>query len=135
MFDAEDVYLATKALRPHLDRMLGEQRASPLIKEIDELLQFADHGQEVDNLILDLLTQDPDIRSWLKTALLDETTRGLTRDSGYESLPGNPGKVRSLRFICPLEDGHFEWCLRRVGRPVPVCPIHRVSLVLTSEGC
>ena len=135
MFDAEDVYFATKALRPHLARMLGEQQASPLIVEIDKLLDLADHGEKVDNLILDRLIQDQGIRAWLKTALLDETTRGPTRESAYESLPGDPGKVRSLRFICPLENGHFEWCLRRVGRPVPMCPIHKVSLVLSSEAC
>jgi hypothetical protein len=135
MFDSQDVYDATRALRPQLDEMLGKQRASYLKKEIDEQLELAEQGEEVDEQILELLTREPEVRAWLRTALLDESTRGLTRDSGYESLPGNPGKVRAMHFVCPKDGCDFDWCLRRVGRPVPACPVHKVSLVLDSGDC
>jgi len=135
MFDAQDVYDAVRALRPQLDKMLGERRASSLKKVIDEQLQLADRGEDVDEQILEILTQDPGIRSWLRTALLDESTRGQTRDSRYESLPGNPGQVSAMHFVCPEEECNFDWCLRRIGRPVPSCPVHGVSLILTSGGC
>lgn len=136
MFDAQDVYDAVRALRPQLDKMLGEQRASPLKKAIDEHLQLAERGEDVDEQILEILTQDPSVRSWLRTALLlDESTRGLTRDSGYQSLPSNPGKVSATHFVCPKKGCDFDWCLRRIGRPVPSCPVHGVSLILASGGC
>jgi hypothetical protein len=135
MFDSQDVYDAARALRPQLDKMLGEERASPLKRAIDEHLRLAEEGEEVDERILEFLTRDPAVRSWLRTALLDESTRGLTRDSGSQSPPGDPGHVRATHFVCPKDDCNFDWCLRRIGRPVPACPVHKVSLVLDSGEC
>jgi len=133
MFEPEDVYFVASTLRPYLRKMLGDDQAVPLEKDIDGLLQRAEGGEKVDNLLLDRLTKEDKLREWLKTALLDETTRSLTKDRTLEPLLGDVGPISTLHFVCPYKDCDFVWHLRRVGQPVPNCPIHQTALILASQ--
>ena len=127
MMETEDILYAARALHPYLDKILGQDRALPLEKEIDDLLQRAEEGEKVDNLLLDRLTQEEELRQWLKETFAGERLRGLAKAS---RLPGDAGSVETKRYICSKPGCTFTWYLRRVGQPIPkTCPIDGAKLV------
>lgn len=132
MFDADDIVFAVKALRPFIRQILAEKQALSLEKEIDILLERSDRGEKVDNLLLELLSGDERLREWLKSALLEDSTRGQIEDPSFGNLPGDVGGIAAKRFRCPRESCGFNWFLRRVGQPIPFCPVHQTILVLSS---
>lgn len=113
--DAQDVIYAAQKIAPLLDEARRQT--------VESLLARAAHGEKVDNFLIDELRQDPHIRRWLRDAL------GLSKEVtlAYDPLPGNIGSVTAPVYVCP--HGDFEWEIRRVGQPIPPCPVHNEPLV------
>jgi hypothetical protein len=126
--EAEDILYAARALRPHLDKILGKVRALSLGNDIDDFLQRAEKDEKVDNLLLDRMTQEEELREWLKETFAGERHRGLAKAS---RLPGNTDPVETKHYVCSQQECDFTWSLRRVGQPIPkACPIDGAELVL-----
>ena len=128
MFDSQDILYAAQVIRPHLARLTEEQIAQQVISQLDNLLERAETGENVENLILELLGQHDSTRRWLKTALVGEEADELKK-SFYQPAPGNIGPVSSgILYTCPIPDCDFAWSPRRAGQPIPSCPYHATKL-------
>ena len=133
MFDQEDVLRAARSLRPYLSEIMPSSRASSLGDDIDHFLERAKDGEKIDNMLLERMAQEDELRAWLKEALLEEEPRGVIKASRNSALAGDVDSVPALHFVCPIEGCDFTWHLRRVGQPVPPCVVHKVALVLAGQ--
>ncbi len=139
MYDSDDVIYAARKLQPHLRDMLGMSTSTNIERDIGSLLERADGGEKVDNLILERLTQEDPIREWLKTALAVDNSRELIKGLGNSlpmegsTLPGNVNSIPTLDYVCPRKGCHFRWHLRVIGKPVPLCPVHKIKLKPVGE--
>lgn len=113
--DDRDVIYAARKIVSLLDEKQQEV--------VQDLLARAERGEKVDNFLIDELRQDRRIRQWLRQAL------GLSKDvvMAFDPLPGDIGRVSAPVYVCP--HGDFEWEIRRVGQPIPPCPVHDVPLM------
>lgn len=120
--EPDDVYRAARTLLPSLDAVTG--------KALQELLDQADRGSKVDNSIIDLLTQDPDIRRKLREILFPQD-ESLMR--GYQPLGGNVSSPSVRKYVCPVADCGMVWRPQNVGEQIKKCPDHNVLLIPDSQ--
>ncbi|MFI0980866.1 hypothetical protein ACH4SP_28130 [Streptomyces sp. NPDC021093] len=129
----EVVLDVARTIRPYLAGLIGED-AEVLDRNLVRLLGRARAGADVDEAILDLLSESPATHAWTASVLGDE--RHLPPDlqsraersgdkGGYTPL-GNPhggDPVDAERYVCP-EDGAYAWWRTSVGQSIPDCPDH-----------
>jgi hypothetical protein len=135
MGQEEAILEAASAIRPHLQKLLGDE-ADAVDSKLDELVQQAQDGKQVDMQILTLLLQHASTQEWLAEYLKgrqpsESETKYFPPPVGYPTslqLYGEP--KQSLKYHCPLP-GHrnFIVYLYFVGEDKPQCPEHHVPLV------
>ena len=107
-------------IRPHLTDLLGAEEGERMQRQLDQLLYQFHNGGDVEDDIWDLLTEARTTRTWITQYQPTSATRGL------EPLPGRASNIQAPQFKCPRCDYH--WSRDRVGRPTPLCPIHKIPL-------
>ena len=127
LYLSEDIIQAARAIRPYLVHLLSDQtRADKVGEWLDTLLAQAQSGVNIDNLILDAIAQNPEIREWMNKALKPVDESAL---KGDPRLPGKPGPVPATqKFICQENGCTFTWTRRYATQPVPPCPQHNRPL-------
>lgn len=121
MTDNLSILETALAIRPHLWQLLGTEAGEQVRQQLDQLLQQAQAGESVENLIWELLTDTRAARNWVTQFQQSNATQ-----RGFNSLPGNPSEISAREFKCPQCD--YTWSRDRIGRPTPLCPIHNVPL-------
>lgn len=131
MYSSEQILSAARTLRPRLDELLGTD-AETVISQLDKLLAQAEAGQEVDNDIMELLTEYEPTRNELK-ALLDGEPKG---ERSYTPLPGDLSKpVATSEYVCPNQGGCTcgkypkGWVRFSIDESIPICPEQNKSLI------
>lgn len=120
-YTSDELIYAVEKLLPYL--------SSKLQANLALLLDRASAGQQVDNLIVDLLSRDDIARRWMGQALL---LSPLEITKSLEPLPGLPSSIQaSSRWVC--RQCGFEWVVLRAGRPVPPCPKDYSVLVQSQQ--
>jgi hypothetical protein len=122
IIDEQTIIATTLAIRPHLNELLRSDKGEQTRQQIDQLLQRFQAGEDVENDIWDVLTDDPILRRWTTKA----QQANNSQKSGGSGLPGSMTKVSVPWFKCPHCDE--SWPRDRVGRPVPLCKVHNVPL-------
>jgi hypothetical protein len=119
MTDNLSILETALAIRPHLSELLGTEAGEQMRQQLDQLLQQAQSGESVENLIWDLLTDTRATRTWV-------TQFQPTPQKGFNSLPGQSSKISAHKFKCSSCD--YTWSRDRIGRPTPLCPTHNLPL-------
>ncbi|GEM_PF-5917968 len=117
------VLYATRKLLPYLTALVGEETSHSLRARLRELLQKR-QAQAVDNLVIDLLSDHPPLRSWLNQALQGDPFT----EQRYTSLPGGR-QVTARTWVCPQAGCNFSWHIPKKGAPIPPCPLHQGPLI------
>lgn len=115
------------SIRPNLSSLLDETTSAQVRQQLDLLLQNIQMGEDVEDDIWELLTNNRKTRRWVTDFQPD--TNGV-RKGPNASLPGPPSNMYSPKFKCPHCDE--SWNRDRIGRPTPLCRIHKVPLELVS---
>ena len=124
MYETADILDAACSIRPYLSELLTATQAEALDQQIADLLAQANTGQQVDNLILELLANQDATREWLSKFLQDKQQPEHLRS--WSPLPGQRSMVNAAKFVCP--QGDYTWYRPRVGIEPPLCPTHNVPL-------
>jgi len=138
-FASDGILEAARAIRPYLDGLVGPA-ADELDNDIAALLTRARRGEEVSASLRELMDSRPATRLFLMEVFHDRpyyrppqiqpdyrTSRSGT--PGSHATAGEPEPVRADRYTCPDED--YVWYRPAIGTPIPVCPTHKTSLILT----
>ena len=124
-----------RAIRLYLPDLLQERpdaqdRARSMDRMLTELLGEADHGGQVDEAILDVLRQLPELHNWaagfLQYGMPPELVAAVDR-AGYQQPPGEGDPVGARKYACPVA-GDTLWWQRAVGQEIPRCSTHGVLL-------
>lgn len=119
MTDNLSILETALAIRPHLCQLLDAEAGEQMRQQLDQLLQQAQAGESVENLIWDLLTDTRATRTWV-------TQFQQTNQKNFNSLPGPISEISARKFKCPHCD--YTWSRDRIGRPTPLCPTHNLPL-------
>ncbi|MDM9584868.1 hypothetical protein [Nostoc sp. GT001] len=121
MIDNFSILETALAIRPQLSQLLGNEAGEQMRQELDQLLQQFQAGESIENSIWELLTNKRATRTWVtQFQQKDVTQKGLNR------LPGNISDISAPEFKCPQCE--YTWSSDRVGRPTPLCKVHKVPL-------
>jgi hypothetical protein len=124
-----------RAIRLYLPGLLeeypgAEDKSRSMDRALGELLGEADQGRQVDEAILDVLRQVPEVHNWaagyLQYGVPPEIVPSADR-AGYEQPPGEGNPIGARKYTCPVA-GDTLWWQRAVGQKVPRCPTHGVLL-------
>lgn len=115
-YPPEEIYAAARTLLPDLEETLR--------RKVEDLLAQAEGGADTYLQLLDLLTQDDETRTALRSLLKkDEAERTLGEYSGLGGEhTSTPGKV----YVCPQCD--YRYVIGEAGEE-PLCPQHGVKLI------
>jgi hypothetical protein len=142
MASDDTVLELARAIRPYLGELLeleydpdAQSRATSIDRDLAQLLDRAQNGEQVDDLILDRLKDPPAVQSWaaafLELGCPPDIAPPIDRgERGYSAPPGAGDAVRAWRFICP--EGDMVFYRRWVGQVVPSCPTHNIALELSA---
>ena len=124
MENSDAIKYAVQKLLPFLKSDL-QVRLAPMISRIDK-------DESITSEIVQLFVeQDKETRDWFRLAAFGEFEDGGNKQ--YNSLEDRIGSVpASTVWVCPKENGHFTWTVRQVGMPIPLCPEHKVQLILSA---
>ncbi|HNC32187.1 MAG TPA: hypothetical protein PKX08_19385 [Cyclobacteriaceae bacterium] len=115
----QDVYDAVRNLLPELDETM---RTS-----VQTLLVRADMGEKVDNLIIDLIAENPAVRKKMREVLYFEDDLLTTRD--FSGLAGNPSSPAAEKYMCPKNGCAHTIRIQKAGEDPGKCPEHGIPLV------
>jgi hypothetical protein len=124
-----------RAIRLYLPGLLqehpgAEDKSRSMDRALVELLGEADHGRQVDEAILDVLRQVPEVHNWaagfLQYGVPPEIVPSADR-ARYAQPPGDGNWVGARKYACPVA-GDTLWWQRTVGQEVPRCLTHGVLL-------
>ncbi|NET34884.1 MAG: hypothetical protein F6K19_23150 [Cyanothece sp. SIO1E1] len=125
MIQPEDILEGARSIRPYLPELVGNEYLK-LDQKVASLLNQANQGQPVHDLLLDLLKSYQATYNWMAEFL------GPQQNSkGFEQLPGSSGLTSALKYTCPYND--YTWFRRTIGSPIPTCPTHQIQLVLANN--
>ncbi|MDJ0707664.1 MAG: hypothetical protein QNJ46_30680 [Leptolyngbyaceae cyanobacterium MO_188.B28] len=125
MIDIHSVLESALAIRSHLTDLLGSESGEQMQRQLDQLLQQFQDGDDVEDDIWELLTEARTTRTWVTQYQTQYQPITYTQ-KGLEPLPGHASNIQAPQFKCPRCDYH--WSRDRVGRPTPLCPIHGIPL-------
>lgn len=123
MIDKLSIIETALSIRPELSSLLDETKSAQVRHQLDLLLRNLQAGENNEDEIWRLLTDDRNTRIWA-TDFQPDATR--VRKGTDVSLPGKLSNVYSPEFKCPSCD--TSWNRDRIGRLTPLCPIHDVPL-------
>jgi hypothetical protein len=112
----------------------ANDQARTVDEDLAELLTEAQHGQDVEERVLDRLRQPPAVHNWAAMFLQHGLPPDVVeaRDRGFSRLAGGGEAVPADKYTCPI--GDVVWYRRVVGQPVPQCPTHHVTLEPIGRG-
>ena len=118
-----DYYRAARELLPEMDEEMREK--------VEALLEQAEQGVKIDNLIVDIITDDDKLRRRLREMMGKDFERTL---GGYQPIGGNPNPPPAQEYVCPEPDHEFSKWISRIGEDPGYCPKHTDKrLILASE--
>jgi hypothetical protein len=120
IMDDEEVLEAARAIRPHLQSLIGDH-ADEMNSELTQLLDQAEAGEAVKLQVLQLLSRRQETREWARRFL-----RIPRSERTYEVLPGRSGPISVPRYACRFGDGE-PWYRFSVAEEVPMCPEHDIA--------
>jgi hypothetical protein len=120
--DEQDILEAARAIRPHLPELVSNDEASELTARLDQLLDQAAAGEDVQVQVLILLGERAATREWARR-LLDVPPR-LRH---YQALPGHGQLAAVPRYACPDGCPRYWYRFSRADE-VPLCEKHKVPL-------
>jgi hypothetical protein len=128
MYDTEEILDGARAIRPHLETLIGEE-ANRVDCELSELLAEAQVGQRVTTHVLHVLARHEVTRKWLADYVKEKKDQQdeANRLKSFDLLVGNHTPLPLPLFRCP--QGDYDWPRPAVGIPVPECPNHHIPLV------
>jgi len=116
---------AARAIRPFLAELVG-LAAEDIDRDLATLLEQAASGVDVEDRILELLSQPAAIREWTAAFLQERQPPGLRVSERSFGLPGAGSTTSPQIFACPR--GDYVWYRRSVDSLVPACPTHSLAL-------
>ncbi len=120
----DKLFRLVKENRDQLRRLLPREEADRVMLEVDRLLE---EGPEA-AVRLRLFLQDYEpVKAWLNWLLFRE-------DQRISLPPPGPHDVELLRYVCPCRGCDYEEERLRERNPPPLCPKHKVELVLVLVG-
>jgi hypothetical protein len=123
MYSADDILDCAYDIKPLLPRLLVDGAAG-IVEQLEALLLRQELGEQVDLLIVQLLSQYPPAKDWARRYLTgDQDVHWTDRERGYSPLPGQTQEVPATtgRLFCPTCG--YRWMRRQVGQQPPsVCP-------------
>jgi hypothetical protein len=123
---------AARAIRPFLAELVG-LAAEDIDRELARLLEQAASGVDVENRIVELVSQQAATREWTAAFLQEGQPPSLrASERGFRRLPGTASTISPLVFACPI--GDYVWYRPSVGSLVPACPTHSLALVPMQHG-
>lgn len=125
MYQTEDILEGARSIRPYLSELLGEN-AEVTDRKLAELLSLTQKGENVDSVILELLSRHETTRVWMAKFLQLKRPPEPQVEKSYNPLPGTPSPVSARKFFCPR--GDYVWYRRAAGASVPECPTHGIPL-------
>lgn len=121
--ETKQIYYAAQKIKPYLKRELQDRLAT--------LLEGPEETADIDEQIIDLLSEDEFARNWMWQALFGAQEETLSKS--YTSPAGDIGTISaSIIWVCPKCD--FDYRITKSGQPVPPCPEHGIRLVPSSKG-
>jgi hypothetical protein len=133
----EGVIEAARAIRPHLNDLVGPATAEFLDRRIvDQLTGPADRTHIASRLRA--LLEERQHTAWFLGRVLSD--RPLYRPPYHQptyhrdivSPAGDPGIVVADRYACP--QGDYVWYRPELGTPVPDCPTHHILLTRSERA-
>ncbi len=129
MYEPDAVWTAARDIRPHLPQLVGPGWED-VDGEIGRLLDQVDAGQNADDTaVLVALRRHERAREWLAERL----GQSLESLRSYSEVPGISSPIVTTTYVCPTS-AHYTWHRPFVGVPIPLCPSHKVRLVLAEPG-
>ena len=110
-YTPDDIYRVSREVLPDLPEDMRQI--------IIPLLERGEAGENTHNLVLKLLTDDPQIRKKFNKLLSDENFF-LSRE--FSNLGGNTGSSLGQEFCCPEPNCTYEYTIGEVGEEPGVCP-------------
>jgi hypothetical protein len=97
--------------------------------ELRLLIRRAEEGEDTTIEIIDLLSPNENIRSWMREQLnLQNTTRSSA--GGYSPLPGRPRSISaSKKWVCPERSCSESLPVIQVGEDAPICDLHGSTMI------
>jgi|GEM_PF-3982468 len=109
--------LAAQKLLQHLPE--------PLHHQLSDLLEQAEQGQDTTIEVIDLLSEQDNIRMWM-----DDQVSLSCSTKGYGRLGGNSTAIRaSYLWVCPQNDCTYSLPVIQEGEDPPLCLQHNVEMV------
>jgi hypothetical protein len=122
--EEREVVDMARALRPHLDRLLGPA-ARDVDGELQELLGRSEAGHDVGVDVLRVVSRHEATRVWAQRLL--DVPAG---ERVYEPLPGQVQGVSVPRYVCPrYAECGVDFYRFSVAEHVPSCAVHGLALV------
>lgn len=119
-YTPEQIYAAARALLPELDEARRRQ--------VESLLEQAEHGEQTDLRILDLLSAEEGLRQQSRALLQAEASFRTLGD--YAPLPGQPPSTPGQVYVCPVAGCDYRYVIAEAGEEPPPCPTHNIALKL-----
>ncbi len=123
----ENYYRTARKLLPKMDDAMR--------KVVECLLKRAEDGEKTDNLIVEVITEDRDLRKKFREALdmADDKTMGMD----FSQLGGDVNSPSARQFICPEPGHNYINRIQKIGENPGICPIHKVALIPINQkrGC
>jgi len=115
----DDYYRAARKLLPEMEGNMREI--------VEELLNKAESGEKTDNRLVEIITEDKNLRKKFRDAL--ETGQEKTMGMEYSGLGGNVSSPDAQKYICPVPGHDFTRRIQKAGEDPGSCPTHNVALI------
>jgi len=125
-----------RTIRPYLDELLADQPnidADKVDHDLAGLVAAAQRGDRVNERILALLEEPPEVHDWAAAFLQYGYPPELAAlfDRSIQSMPGYGEALLPPKFSCP--HGDFVFYRRNVNQQVPRCRTHHIDLVAAAS--
>jgi hypothetical protein len=115
----DDYYRAARSLLPEMDE---DMRAA-----VEGLLKKAEGGEKVDNRLVEVITENKNLRSKFREALNSGGDKTMGMD--FSQLAGNVTPPSAQKFICPVPGHNHINRIQKAGEDPGDCPVHKVALI------
>ncbi|KPQ31455.1 MAG: hypothetical protein HLUCCA11_23720 [Phormidesmis priestleyi Ana] len=119
---------AAKSIRPFLNDLMGIDDAQVMDSQLSHLIAQYQAGEQVSNSITQLLAGNESTRNWVRQF----NQKQRADRGGFEALPGMTAATSPPRHTCPLGND-YVWYRFDSSEEIPICPTHKVTLVLEED--
>ena len=114
---------------PKIARELINHLPTAMDKELKQLIERAEHGQDTTIEIIDLFSKYEITRRWLRDQI-DSQSREKGIGSGSSPLAGNSNLVpASQKWVCQKNTRDHWRLVIQEGEDAPICTVHNIAMV------